>query len=106
MKELFGGKSNKKWYAKLYKHHNLYRVTILPKQLIDNLFPHSCCQSDRQAIGVPVRCFERNGCVGLHWLAEDVCSTKYRDSIEAKINKLITESAVKKKQNDLGFRGI
>ena len=103
MKELFGGKSNSKWYSKLY---TIYRVTTLPKQLIDNLFPHSCCQSDRQAIGIPVRCFERNGCVGLHWLAEDACSTKYRDSIEAKINKLKTESAVEKKQNELVSRGI
>ena len=57
------------------------------------IYFHSCCQSDRQTFELPVRCFERNGCVGLHWLSEDACSTKYRESIEAKINKLKSESA-------------
>ena len=55
-------------------------------------FFYSCCQSDRQTFELPVRCFERNGCVGLHWLSEDACSKKYRESIKEKINKLKTES--------------
>ena len=104
MKELFGGKSNNKWYPKLYTHHNIGQLHYLNNQSI--IYFHSCCQSDRQAIGVPVRCFERNGCVGLHWLAEDACSNKYRDSIEAKINKLKTESTEEKEKNALGSRGI
>ena len=47
----------------------------------------SCCQSDRQTFELPIRCFERNECTGLHWISDDPCSKKYRDSIEAKIRK-------------------
>ena len=67
---------------------------------------HSCCQSDRQTFELPVRCFERNGCVGLHWLSEDACSTKYRESIEVKINKSKNESAAHETQEASGYVDI
>ncbi len=51
----------------------------------------SCCQSDRQTFVLPVKCFEDNECFGLHWLPEDVCSEKYRSSIEGKIKNVKTE---------------
>ena len=49
----------------------------------------SCCQSDRQTFDLPIRCFERNDCIGLHWISDDPCSKKYRDSIEEKIKEEI-----------------
>ena len=59
---------------------------------------HSCCQSDRQTFELPVRCFERNECTGLHWISDDPCSKKYRDSIEEKIRKE-KEKAMQKVRN-------
>ena len=38
-----------------------------------------------------MRCFERNDCIGLHWLGNDACSEKYRTSIELKIKELKAE---------------
>ena len=48
----------------------------------------SCCQSDRQTFELPVKCFEQNGCFGLHWLGDDACSEKYQQSIASKIEQV------------------
>ena len=47
----------------------------------------SCCQSDRPTFDLPVSCFERNECTGLHWLPDDACAKRYRDSIEKKLQE-------------------
>ena len=67
----------------------------------------SCCQSDRQTFTLPIKCFEDNECFGLHWLPEDVCSEKFRSSIETKIKnvkkELITNSAKSEKSSEENY---
>ena len=84
MKELFGGK------FRLFGNYR-YSINVINKSkcllLLFFISNYSCCQSDRQTFELPIRCFERNECTGLHWISDDPCSKKYRDSIEAKIRK-------------------
>ena len=70
------------------------------------MYLHSCYQDDRQINAVPVRCFERHDCVGLHGVSEEACSTKYRISIEAKIKQSKNESAAEDTQEALGSSDV
>ncbi|CAB4054138.1 unnamed protein product [Lepeophtheirus salmonis] len=42
----------------------------------------SCCQSTNSRSFVPVRCFELNGCYGLHWMGRKACSSGLMNAIK------------------------
>nr|XP_040565589.1 uncharacterized protein LOC121115503 [Lepeophtheirus salmonis] len=51
----------------------------------------SCCQSTNSRSFVPVRCFELNGCYGLHWMGRKACSSGLMNAVSTHIVSLTTQ---------------
>ena len=97
---------NQKWTTIIKTARNaLWIILPKPRKRTRSHFC-SCCQTDRStSSSVTSSCFERNACMGLHWLGNRACSARLQNAIGRKLQGSMQNfiAAATAQQNQLRF---